>query len=67
MVEPHFIRAGLRESNVVIAVPLQVEERKTTGWRSIYEMRAEVKITKSLSDPSFALPNGAILSVRGRW
>ena len=66
-VEPHFVRAGIREDSLVFAVPLNLEPRITYGWRSMYEIRADVKVVKSLSNPSVTPPNGFVLSFRGRW
>lgn len=66
-VEPLPIKGALGDSSVIIGIPVQVEKRKTGGYRSIVDVQLEIKLTEPEGVDLPLAPNGVLVGPRVRW
>ena len=61
------VKFGLRDSSVVIGLPVVVEERKTGGVRSLLDMQVYILMTNYEGIGLPIMPSGVVFGLRGRW
>ena len=66
-VDPLPIKGALGDSSIIIGIPVQVEKRKTGGYRSIVDVQFEVKLTEPEGVDLPLTPNGVLIGPRIRW
>lgn len=66
-IDPHPTRAGLRDDQLIIAIPILVESRADGGVRSLIEIRTDIKLTNPVSVKIPLIPNGVVIGPRIRW
>jgi len=65
--DPLPVKGALGESSVIVGVPVKVERRVTGGYRSIVDLRFEVKLTEPDGVDVPLIPNGAVVGPRVCW
>jgi len=66
-VEPLPVKTALKDSAIVIGVPLRVEKRKTAGFRSVLDLQFDVRLTEPVGIDLPLVPNGLVVGPRARW
>ena len=61
------VKFGLRDSSVVVGLPVVVEERKAGGVRSLLDVQVYILMTKYDGLGLPIMPSGFVVGVRGRW
>lgn len=66
-VEPLPVKTALKDSAIVIGVPLKIEKRKTAGFRSVLDLQFDVRLTEPDGVDLPLIPNGLVIGPRVRW
>ena len=66
-IEPLPVKTALKNSSIVIAIPLEVEEKPTGGFRSLIDLQNEILLTEPVGIDVPLAPNGFKLGIRARW
>jgi len=66
-INPLPVKTALKDSTIVVAIPLEVQKKPTGGYRSLIDMQVELMLTEPAGIDVPLVPNGFTLGVRGRW
>lgn len=66
-INPLPVKTALKDSTVVIAIPLKVQKKPTGGYRSLIDAQVELMLTEPTGIDVPLMPNGFVLGLRGRW
>lgn len=66
-IDPHSARAGLRDDQLTLAIPVLIEDRTDGGVRSLIEARIDIRLTNPANIKIPLIPNGLIIGPRIRW
>jgi hypothetical protein len=66
-IEPLPVKTALKNSSIVIAIPLAVEKKPTGGFRSLLDLQNEILLTEPVGINVPLAPNGFKLGIRARW
>lgn len=66
-VNPLPVKTALKDSGLVIRVPLVTAQKQTGGYRSVLDLQVDVALTEPDGIEVPLVPNGFILGIRGRW
>lgn len=66
-VNPLPVKTALKDSGLVIRVPLITTKKQTGGYRSTLDLQVDVALIEPDGIEVPLAPNGFILGIRGRW
>lgn len=66
-INPLPVKTALKDSAVIVAIPLEVQKKPTGGYRSLIDLQVEFMLTEPAGIDVPLVPNGFILGPRGRW
>jgi hypothetical protein len=66
-IEPLPVKTAIKDSAVILSVPLKVEKKKTTGYRSLVDAQFDIRLTEPDGIDVPLIPNGLIVGIRTRW
>jgi len=66
-IEPLPIKFGLKDSSIVIGIPVVTQEKKSGGYRSPIEARFELLMTSPAVVRIPVKPTGVVSGIRWRW
>ena len=66
-INPLPVKTALKDSAIIVAIPVDVQKKPTGGYRSLLDFQAEVMLTEPDGIDVPLTPNGLVLGVRGRW
>ena len=66
-INPLPVKAALKDSSAVVAIPIDVQKKPTGGYRSLLDLQFEVLLTEPAGFDVPLVPNGISCGLRGRW